>query len=433
MSLYYNDDQKLSMGQLSLDSLADHYQTPLIVYDQEEIEATIHKYQEGFRQGLDLSDQAKADDFYSISYASKAFSNVYLLRLMADWGLDLDVVSYGELYLALKAGFPADRIHFHGNNKSLEEIKFALQAGIGHFVADSFEEIDRINDLAQDEVDVMVRLNPGIAVQTHAYIQTGQEDSKFGFSLREGLAKQAIDKVIACPKLNFIGLHFHLGSQVQDPSVMLETAQLVLDWAHDQEIPVQFLNMGGGFSIQYQEEDVAFDVQPGIAKLAGAIMDYCQEKDYQLPKLGIEPGRSLVGHTAVTLYEVGTIKQVPGYPSYVSIDGGMSDHIRTALYGAEYTILPTTKAPSNSSWKPKQVVGKLCESGDIIGKNKPLPQSLQVGDRLAVLATGAYHYSMSSNYNLMLKPAVVFVKGKDHKLVTKRQGIDQVLQNEVFD
>lgn len=430
MSTYYNENNELSIGNLSLNSLADKYDTPLIVYDEKDINNRIDQFHQGFQLGLGVKEE-EATKYYSISYASKAFSNIQMLKLVANKGLDLDVVSLGELYMAVQAGFPTERIHFHGNNKTNEEISYALNLGIGHFVIDSFDEINRLNELVSDPVDVMIRLNPGIAPQTHEFIQTSQEDSKFGFSLNKELAEEAINHINESEYLKFIGIHFHVGSQVKDSSILQKTAKIVLKWAQEKAITLKFLNVGGGFSIQYTEEDQPFEINEGISRLAKDIKKFCEENKIRLPKIGIEPGRSLIGGSAVTIYEVGTIKHIPDLNSYVSVDGGMSDHIRTALYGAEYTIITLSRDDNDNSTVPMHVVGKLCESGDIIGKYKPLPKSLKIGDRIAVLSTGAYHYSMASNYNNMLKPAVVFVNEEEHRLVVKRQTLDQLLINEV--
>lgn len=431
MSVYYNENNQLCMGHFTLDDLADQYQTPLIVYDEQQVSDTIDNFHKGFHLGLSLDETSNSDCHYSISYASKAFSNIQMLKLVKDKGLNLDVVSMGELYLAIKAGFPSSRIHFHGNNKTEEEIRYALSLGIGHFVIDSFDEINRLEELVVESVDVMIRLNPGVAPATHEYIQTSQEDSKFGFSLKKGLAKQAIDQILKSKKLNFIGIHFHVGSQVEDASILLETAKIVLDWVNEEAIELDILNLGGGFSIQYTDEDQPFNIVEGISHLTKEIKNYCKTNGYKLPILGIEPGRSIVGPAAVTVYEVGTIKDIPGLTPYVSVDGGMSDHIRTALYGAEYKIQATRYDETRDGQLPMHVVGKLCESGDIIGKHKALPASLKVGDRIAVHSTGAYHYAMASNYNNMLKPAVIFVNDDTHRIIAKRQSLDQLLINEI--
>lgn len=321
-----------------------------------------------------------------------------MLKLAAKHDLDLDVVSLGKLYMAHQAGFPSERIHFHGNNKTEEEIKYALELGIGYFVVDSFDEIKRLDRLAKSKVDVMIRLNPGVTANTHQFIQTSQEDSKFGFSLNKGLAEEAIIRIQQSTHLKFIGIHFHLGSQIKNPELLQKTANYILKWSAEKQIALNHLNVGGGFNIRYVENDERFQVREGIRELSSSIKKVCQDLKINIPIIGIEPGRSLIGDLAVTIYEVGTIKNIPDLTPYVSVDGGMSDHIRTALYGAEYTILPIMK-DLNSEYVPMYIVGKLCESGDIIGKNKHLPKNLKVNDKIAVLSTGAYHYSMASNYN----------------------------------
>lgn len=431
MSIKYNDANQLLIGEVPVEALAQEYGTSLIAYDEQDIIDRANAFHKGFQKGLGL--QNNSSDHYSISYASKAFSSIQMIKLVDQLALDLDVVSLGEMYVAKTAGFPAERVHFHGNNKTREEIQFALDWGIGHFVVDSFDEIEKLMELATEPIDVMIRVNPESAPDTHQYIQTSQEDSKFGFSIQKGLAKQAIAKIQAAENLKFIGVHFHVGSQIKNSELLLETAKRVLSWAKSAGIPIEFLNVGGGFSIQYVEGDQPFDIEPGIETLASEIAAFATAEGLTVPKIGIEPGRSMIGSTAITIYEVGTIKEIPEVSTYVSIDGGMSDHIRTALYGAEYTILPTVKPTDEIEWKPVNVVGKLCESGDVIGRNKLLPASIKVGDYVAVCSTGAYHYAMASNYNNMLKPAVVFVKGKEHRLVIKRQSLNQLIQNDILD
>ena len=252
--------------------------------------------------------------------------------------LQLDVVSEGELYTALEAKFDPSRIHFHGNNKTKREIQYALESGVGYFV-DSLEEIELIDRYASDRVNVVIRVNPGVEAHTHEFIQTGQEDSKFGLSIRHGLAIQAVEKVEASKHLHLKGIHFHVGSQIEGTEAMIETAKIVLNWLNEHHIQVELLNLGGGFGIKYVEGDVSFPIEEGIAEITDAIKSESEKLNYDVPEIGIEPGRSIVGEAGITLYEVGTIKDIPEVNKYVSIDGGMSDHIRTALYGAKYQAL----------------------------------------------------------------------------------------------
>ncbi|MCU5745542.1 diaminopimelate decarboxylase [Staphylococcus sp. SQ8-PEA] len=419
MSVQYNDFGELTMGGTSLKTLAQSLGTPAFVYDEDEIRHQMRRYHEAFKKsGLN----------YNISYASKAFTCIQMVKLVEEEELQLDVVSEGELYTALAAGIDPSRIHFHGNNKTKKEIQYALENKVGYFVIDTLEEIDLINKYASESVDVVVRLNPGVEAHTHEFIQTGQEDSKFGLSIKHGLAKEAIDQIHESDKLNLKGVHFHIGSQIEGTEAMIETAKLVIRWLSDNDINVSLINLGGGFSIKYTENDTSFPIEEGIKKITDAIKQISKEADYPVPEIGVEPGRSIVGEAGITLYEVGTIKEIPGVNKYVAVDGGMSEHIRTALYGAEYEALLVNR--QEEADETVTVAGKLCESGDIIIKNAKLPSSIKRGDYLAILSTGAYHYSMASNYNQMQKPPVYFLKDGKAREVIKRQSLRQLIIND---
>ena len=303
---------------------------------------------------------------YNISYASKAFTCIQMVKLVQEENLQLDVVSEGELYTALESGFDANRIHFHGNNKTKREIQYALENNIGYFVIDALEEIDLIDKYASDKVNIVLRVNPGVEAHTHEFIQTGQEDSKFGLSIKHGLALEAINKVKASKHLQLKGVHFHVGSQIEGTEAMIETAKLVLHWLSENEIKVELLNLGGGFGIKYVEGDESFPIEEGIAEITDAIKETAHSLNYEVPEIGIEPGRSIVGEAGITLYEVGTIKEIPEVNKYVSVDGGMSDHIRTALYDAKYQALLVNR--NEEADDTVTIAGKLCESGDIIIK-----------------------------------------------------------------
>ena len=397
MVVKYNEYGELTMGGTSLKTVAQSFGTPTIVYDEDQIRNQMRRYHSAFeKSGLK----------YNISYASKAFTCIQMVKLVQEEDLQLDVVSEGELYTALEAGFDANRIHFHGNNKTKREIQYALENNIGYFVIDALEEIDLIDKYASDEVNIVLRVNPGVEAHTHEFIQTGQEDSKFGLSIKHGLALEAINKVKASKHLQLKGVHFHVGSQIEGTEAMIETAKLVLHWLSENEIKVELLNLGGGFGIKYVEGDESFPIEEGIAEIADAIKETAHSLNYEVPEIGIEPGRSIVGEAGITLYEVGTIKEIPGVNKYVSVDGGMSDHIRTALYDAKYQALLVNR--NEEADDTVTIAGKLCESGDIIIKKAKLPSSIKRGDYLAILSTGAYHYSMASNYNQMQKPSVFF-------------------------
>ncbi|MDU3163607.1 MAG: diaminopimelate decarboxylase [Staphylococcus epidermidis] len=392
MVVNYNDNGELTMGGTSLKTIAQSFGTPSIVYDEDQIRNQIRRYHKAF-EASGLS--------YNISYASKAFTCIQMVKLIDEENLQLDVVSEGELYTALEAGFDSKRIHFHGNNKTKREIQYALDNQIGYFVVDTLE---------------------------HEFIQTGQEDSKFGLSIKHGLALNAVNKVKATKHLQLKGIHFHIGSQIEGTEAMIKTAKIVLNWLASERIEVSLLNIGGGFGIKYVEGDESFPIEQGISEITEAIKETAQALQYNIPEIGIEPGRSIVGEAGITLYEVGTIKDIPGVNKYVSVDGGMSDHIRTALYGAQYeALLVNRNEKANES---VTIAGKLCESGDIIVRDAQLPSSVHRGDYLAVLSTGAYHYSMASNYNQMQKPPVFFLKDGKAREVIKRQSLRQLIIND---
>ncbi|MBJ8234784.1 diaminopimelate decarboxylase [Staphylococcus pseudintermedius] len=420
MTVSYNQNGELTLGGTSLKTLAQSFGTPTIVYDEAQIRQQMRRYHSAFQQN---------DIGYVLSYASKAFTCLQMVKLAAEEDSELDVVSEGELYTALEAGFDPQRIHFHGNNKTKHEIRYALESGIGYFVVDALDEIDLIEQYATKPVDVLLRVNPGVEAHTHEFIQTGQEKSKFGLSLKHGLALEAVEKIRNTNNIVLKGIHFHIGSQIEETTGMIETAKMVLNWLDEHAITIDLLNLGGGFSAQYVEGDQSFDIEAGITEIVQAIKAECQQLKYPIPTLSIEPGRSIVAEAGVTLYEVGTIKDIPGVNKYVSIDGGMSDHIRTALYDAKYQALLINR--NETPDETVTIAGKLCESGDIIIHEAKLPSSVKRGDYLAILATGAYHYSMASNYNQMQKPSVFFVKDGKAREVVKRQSLRQLIINDV--
>lgn len=419
MVVEYNDRGELTMGGTSLKTIAQSFGTPTIVYDEHQIRSQMQRFHTAFQKsGLN----------YNISYASKAFTCLQMVKLVQEESLELDVVSEGELYTALEAGFDPQHIHFHGNNKTKHELRYALESKVGYIVIDALEEIELIDKYASETVNVVLRLNPGVEAHTHEFIQTGQEDSKFGLSIKHGLANQAVEKVKNTKHLNLKGVHFHVGSQIEGTEAMIETAKIVIQWLKENAIEVELINLGGGFSIRYVEGDVSFPIETGISEITDAIKEISTEFNYPLPEIGIEPGRSIVGEAGVTLYEVGTIKEIPNVNKYVSVDGGMSDHIRTALYDAQYeALLVNRNEPKDET---VTIAGKLCESGDIIIKDAKLPSTVKRGDYLAVLSTGAYHYSMASNYNQMQKPSVFFLKDSKAREVIKRQSLRQLIIND---
>lgn len=409
-----------------ISDIAKEYGTPVIIYDELYMTGMMKKYH-NILNSHNLS--------YSVSYASKAFSSIQMIKLLDAENMELDVVSIGELYTALTAGFPVEDIHFHGNNKTPHEIEYALDSGVRFFIIDGLDEIGLIDSLAgdlapDDLVKVLIRINPSVEVNTHDYISTGQEDSKFGLSLANGAAKIAIDLIDKSTHLDFKGIHYHIGSQLDDSTPFVNAITNVYAWLDEHDISIEILNMGGGFGVKYVDGDVRFPIESGFDRIIGHLKAVAAESGRGMPHIMIEPGRSIAAEAAITVYEVGTIKNIPGVRKYVSIDGGMSDHIRTPLYGAEYDVLPVREAAGDRA--AVNVVGKLCESGDIIGQDKKLPADLKRGDLLAVRTTGAYHYSMASNYNQMQKPAVVFVGESHVRQVIKRQTLEQLIENDVM-
>ncbi|WP_414053723.1 diaminopimelate decarboxylase [Macrococcus equi] len=408
----------------SLIDIKNKYGTPLFVYDEALIRNQCRRFHTALQQsGLN----------YTISYASKAFTSIQLFKLMQEENMGLDVVSEGELFTALTAQFNPGRIHFHGNNKTTREIQYAIEAGVEYFVIDALDEIERINDVANlqsKSVKAVLRVNPGVEAHTHEFIQTGQEDSKFGLSIRHGLALNGIKQIDDASNIDFYGIHFHIGSQIFESTGTIETIQIVIQWLKEHQIDIKVLNIGGGFSIRYISDDISYPIEDGIKAITDTLIATCESHDYPIPEISLEPGRSIVGEAGITLYEVGTVKTIPGINKYISIDGGMSDHIRTALYNAQYEVELVDR--EEHELETVTVAGKLCESGDIIARDINLPQSVKAGDTLCVRSTGAYHYSMASNYNQMLKPAVVFVSDKGFREVIKRQSLDHLIANEVL-
>ena len=426
-------DGELYLGGLPVTELARTHGTPLFVLDEGDFRGRAGDFADAF---------AGAD----VHYASKAFLCGQVARWIADDGLHLDACSGNELSLALAAGFPAGRIALHGNNKSLVELQLAVDAGIGHVVVDSFDEIDRLVPLGAARVagggtpvPVLIRATVGIEAHTHEFIATAHEDQKFGFSLSTGDALEAARRVVSAPGLHLAGLHSHIGSQIFDTAGFEAAAHRIVGLlgavrdATGQTL--EELNLGGGFGIAYLSEDDPVSPPDIAAKLRTVVGAECAELGLPVPRLAVEPGRAIAGPGTVTLYEIGTIKPVrlgasgaPGTPlvrNYVSVDGGMSDNIRTALYDASYTCVLANRS-SDAPPALCRVVGKHCESGDILVRDLWLPSDVQPGDLLAVAATGAYCWSMASNYNYLLKPPVVAVRDGVAIEIVRRQTLSDV-------
>lgn len=417
---------ELEIGGVTASALAEQFGTPLFVYD----EALIREQCRRFHRTL----QATGLD-YQVSYASKAFLCRALVRLMAEEHMGLDVVSGGELYTALSAGFDPGQIHLHGNNKLDAELRQALDAGVGCFVVDSLDEVARLNALAGEHgtrARCLLRVTPGVEAHTHSFIQTGAEDSKFGLGLANGQATAGLHALLAAPHLEVLGIHFHIGSQIFGTEGTRAALARVLAWLADLRaetgFAAQVLNVGGGFGIRYTAADQPQPLEDALTEIAGALRAGAAEHGLPLPQLWLEPGRAVVGEAGWTLYQVGTVKEIPGVRNYLSVDGGMSDHLRTALYDADYEVALANRMEDTPEGL-YTVAGKLCESGDVVARDKPLPRP-RPGDLLAVSCTGAYHYSMSSRYNQMPRPAVVFVRGGQAREVVRRETFEDLLRGQ---
>lgn len=426
-----NENGNLSIGGVDTVELAKEYKTPLYVMDQELIETTIDKMKESF----------KSSRFNTkIAYAGKAFLTMGMIKLVDFKGLDLDVVSGGEMYTAYKAGFPMEKVHLHGNNKTINELEMAVDFGIKEIVIDNEDEIEKLEKICREKgkkQSVLIRIDPGIEAHTHHYIKTSGLTSKFGISLFQENLFDIVKRINDSEYINFKGFHTHIGSQIFQSAFFIFALDEIFKYLDKLKkelgIVVHTVNMGGGFGVYYKKGD---DPKP-IEEVLSEIITYTEamEIKYRIgfKELCIEPGRSIVGNAGTTLYEIGGIKETVGGKTYVFIDGGMSDNIRTALYEAEYEAGVVNKLDETEMME-MTLAGKLCESGDIIIEKGKLPKSSEVGDIVAVSTTGAYCYTMSSNYNRMEKPAVVFVKDGKAKIAVKRETYDDLIRNdEIFE
>jgi diaminopimelate decarboxylase len=416
------EEQALTVGGVDVRDLAQEYGTPLYVYDEDDFRSRCREFVSAFSDG----------DVY---YAGKAFLCAEIARWVAEEGLGLDVCSGGELAVAVRAGFPAERITFHGNNKSTAELRKALEVGVGHIVLDSFEEIARLGYLAKEagkRPKVMIRVTTGVEAHTHEFIATAHDDQKFGFARETAL--EAVRRVHDLEDLELVGLHSHIGSQIFDTDGFELAARRVMDLLlaiHDEHgIELPELDLGGGYGIAYLDSDDPLDPKHIADNLRGIIGRACQARNLAVPRLTVEPGRIIAGPGGITVYEVGTVKPLDGLRTYVSVDGGMSDNIRTALYGAEYTSVLASRC-SDAAPMLSRLVGKHCESGDMVVRDLWLPEDLAAGDLVAVAATGAYCRSLANNYNHVPRPAVVAVRGGRAKLILRRETEDDLLRLEV--
>lgn len=430
-TLKINSKGHLEIGGCDAVDLAKNFGTPLYVFDEKYIRDMMRVYRDTIEKEYGGNGL--------VLYASKAFSCMAIYRIAAQENIGVDVVSGGELYTAVKAGFPAEKIYMHGNNKLLRELEFAVDAGVGTIVVDSYDEADMLDDIAKAkgvEQNVLIRINPGVEAHTHAFVQTARTDSKFGFSISDGTAEKMSAYILKKKYLNLKGYHCHIGSQIFEKQSFVLAAQKAIDFMamikSDLGFEADTLNIGGGFGIWYTDDDAKISVD-GYAAYLEALISAVKEKSSELglkqPYLLIEPGRSIVGEAGITLYTVGAIKDIPGIKKYVAIDGGMFDNPRYALYQSKYTVLLANRA-NEACTEKVTIAGKCCESGDLIAVDVPLPEARR-GDIAAVLSTGAYNYSMASNYNRNFIPPAILVHGGKAEYIVKPQTYDDLVRNDV--
>ena len=431
-TLKINSLGHLEIGGADAVDLAKEFGTPLYVFDEKHIRNMMRVYKRTIENEYDGNGQ--------VLYASKALSCKAVYAIANDENIGVDVVSGGEFYTALKAGFPANRIYMHGNNKLFRELEYAVENGIGNIVVDSYSEADILNGIAAQhgvKQNVLIRTNPGIEAHTHAFVQTARTDSKFGFSINDGAAEEITRHVLTKKNLVLKGYHCHIGSQIFEKQSFVLAAEKVMDFIAKMKKSLGFevaeLNIGGGFGVWYTDEDPKLklcDYADYLKALIDAVKSKAKEHGLNKPYLLIEPGRSIVGEAGVTLYTVGAIKDIPGIKKYVAVDGGMFDNPRYALYQSKYTVILADRANEKCTERVT-VAGKCCESGDLIAVDVPLPEA-KIGNILAVLTTGAYNYSMASNYNRNFIPAAVLVKDGKAEYIVKPQTYEDIVRNDVI-
>jgi len=415
-----NKEGHLVIGGCNTVDLAAEFSTPLYLFDEFSLRSKCAELKAEFSQRYRDT---------TVIYACKAFINGALAVILREEGLGLDVVSSGELSIAHSVGFPLDKVYFHGNNKSAEELMLTLKWHIGRIVVDNFHELRMLAEMAKEQgsiPDILLRLSPGVEPHTHKYIATGIVDSKFGFPLLSG--EEAVAQAMSAPNLNLVGLHFHIGSLIFEVEPYREAIEVILDFAAEMKqkhgFELRELNVGGGFAIQYTLDSPAPPISAYAEVIASKVISKCQQLKLALPRLTVEPGRSIVGAAGVALYKVGVVKDIPGVRCYVSVDGGMGDNIRPALYGSKYEAVVANKMLAKEA-KEITIAGKFCESGDILIKDIALPPVL-AGDIIAVPSCGAYCLPMASNYNTSLKPAIVLVNKGEARLIRRRETFDDL-------
>lgn len=429
-NLSVNEKGHLCLGGADVCDLATKHGTPLYLMDENKIREKCRIYVNAMREAF-------GDDALPL-YASKAASFKQMYRIIMSEGMGTDLVSSGELYTAESVGFPLSKAYFHSNNKTNADIDYAIDAGVGYFVVDNVEELDSINNIAKSKgvrQKILLRLTPGIDPHTYAAVATGKVDSKFGSAIETGQAEQIAKYASELENIELCGFHCHVGSQVFDSDVFLHASDIMLDFIALMQKKYGFvtreLDLGGGYGVPYLEGDPTIDIAANIRLVASHMKAHCESLGISLPSVRMEPGRSIVADSGMTVYTAGTVKRIPGYKNYVSIDGGMADNPRYALYRSPYTVCLANRMNSTAPTFNCTVAGRCCESGDLIQENVTLPADIVRGDIIAVLTTGAYNYSMSSNYNRLQKPPVVMIKDGSDYLAVKRETLADICKNDI--
>lgn len=427
-NLNVNEKGHLTIAGVDTVNLAEKYGTPLYVMDEDLIREHCRTFKNSIEKYYNGEGMA--------CYASKAFSCKAMCKIVKEEGIGLDVVSEGELYTAESVDFPMERVCFHGNNKTDSELKYAVEKKVGRIIVDNIYELERLNKIASEagtKANIMFRVKPGIDAHTHDFVKTGQIDSKFGVALETGEAFEIVKKALSLDSINLVGLHCHIGSQIFDIDPFVSAAEVMIGLIEKIKIELSYevkeLNLGGGFGIKYTDEDTPVEYDKYMEKVSVRVKELCDEKNLKLPFILIEPGRSLVAPAGITLYTLGCIKEIPDIRTYISVDGGMCDNPRYALYKSKYDVVVANRAAEPKT-EVVTIAGKCCESGDLIGEGLSI-QKAEAGDIIAVLATGAYNYSMSSNYNRIPKPAVVMLRNGESRIVVKRETLADVIRNDL--
>jgi diaminopimelate decarboxylase len=424
--LSINEKGRLSMKGHDLIDISEKFGTPIYIMNEKSIRNSCKKFVNAINKYYDSKGL--------VLFASKSLNCKEICKIINEENMGIDVVSGGELYTAIKANFPMSKVHFHGNNKTPEELHLAINSGVGRIVVDNEEELKMLNNIAQDKnkiCNILLRIKPGVDAHTHEFIKTGRVDSKFGITMKEGIT--LLENIQRFKNINFMGFHCHIGSQILDSRPFILAASIMVEFISKVKsktgLSTQELNLGGGFGIQYTENDKYLDYDKCIKEVSIEIKEKCEDLKLNIPYMYIEPGRSIVGSAGITLYKIGNIKKIPGIRTYVAIDGSMADNPRHIMYGSEYTVINASKA----NIKPNKLVtiaGKCCESGDIISEDVLLADP-EVDDIIAILCTGAYNYSMASNYNRTLKPPILMINKNKLKTIVKRQSLEDLISLDI--